>query len=43
MTTLLGVLVVILVLTKLTGEWVEAVGESFDLVGSLVYGVWCLP
>ena len=37
-TSLLGVLVVILVLTKLTGEWVEAVGESFDLVGSLVYG-----
>lgn len=37
-TTLLGVLVVVLVLTKLTGEWVEAAGEKFDLVGSLLYG-----
>jgi EmrB/QacA subfamily drug resistance transporter len=37
-TAALGVLVIILVLSKLKGEWVEAAGEKFDLAGSLLYG-----
>jgi EmrB/QacA subfamily drug resistance transporter len=35
---LLGVLLVVVMLWKLHGEWAEARGESFDLVGALVYG-----
>jgi EmrB/QacA subfamily drug resistance transporter len=35
---LLGVILVVTVLWKLRGEWAEARGESFDAVGSLLYG-----
>ncbi|MBU0491903.1 MAG: MFS transporter [Chloroflexi bacterium] len=35
----LGILIVILVLWRLRGEWAEARGEGFDLVGSIVYGL----
>mgnify|MGYP000874977324 FL=1 len=41
-TALLGVLVIILLLWKLKGEWVEAAGEKFDLAGSLLYGCMVL-
>jgi EmrB/QacA subfamily drug resistance transporter len=34
-----GVLILPLVLWKLKGEWAEAKGERFDLVGSIVYGL----
>lgn len=34
----LGVLVVILLLAKLRGEWAGARGERFDLPGSIIYG-----
>jgi EmrB/QacA subfamily drug resistance transporter len=34
----LGLAMLILILWKLKGEWAEAAGERFDLVGSLVYG-----
>lgn len=37
-TSALGILVIILVLSKLKGEWVEAAGEKFDLAGSFFYG-----
>ncbi|MGB4505321.1 MAG: MFS transporter [Syntrophaceticus sp.] len=37
-TSALGILVIILVISKLKGEWVEAAGEKFDLVGSFFYG-----
>lgn len=36
---LLGVLLVVVMLWKLRGEWAEARGESFDLVGAVLYGV----
>lgn len=35
---LLGVGAVALIVRKLKGEWAEAEGESFDYVGSLIYG-----
>lgn len=35
----LGVGVVLLTLRKLKGEWVEAAGERFDLIGSLIYAL----
>jgi EmrB/QacA subfamily drug resistance transporter len=35
----LGLIVVALVATRLKGEWAEARGEPFDLVGSIVYSV----
>lgn len=35
----LGTLILALVLWKLKGEWAEARGEPFDLIGSLVYGL----
>lgn len=35
----LSLVVIIMVLWKLKGEWAEAKGEGFDLAGSLVYGV----
>ena len=35
----LGTLILALVLWKLKGEWAEARGEPFDLVGSLIYGL----
>jgi EmrB/QacA subfamily drug resistance transporter len=34
----LGTFIFILVLTKLKGEWAEAEGEAFDLVGTILYG-----
>jgi EmrB/QacA subfamily drug resistance transporter len=34
----LGVLTVLLIRWKLPGEWAEARGQRFDLVGSLIYG-----
>jgi len=37
-TVALGVIVIILVISKLKGEWVEAAGEKFDLAGSFFYG-----
>ena len=36
---LLGFMVFCLVLWKLKGEWAEAKGEKFDIIGALVYGV----
>ncbi|MEW5901147.1 MAG: MFS transporter [Acidobacteriota bacterium] len=36
---LLGLLIVVLVLSKLRREWAEAAGEKFDLPGALLYGV----
>ncbi len=35
----LGVVIIVLVLWKLKGEWIGAAGESFDLAGSVVYGI----
>ena len=35
----LGVMIIILVLWKLKGEWAEAKGEKFDLSGSVIYGL----
>jgi EmrB/QacA subfamily drug resistance transporter len=34
----LGTLIFIVIVTMLKGEWAEAKGEAFDLVGSLLYG-----
>ena len=33
----LGLLIIFLVFTKLKGEWAEARGERFDLIGSIIY------
>ncbi len=33
----LGLIIIILILFKLKGEWADAKGESFDLLGSLTY------
>lgn len=35
----IGATVVLLILTKLKGEWAECRGEKFDLIGSVIYGV----
>jgi EmrB/QacA subfamily drug resistance transporter len=35
---LLGVVLVVVMVWKLRGEWAEARGESFDAVGAVVYG-----
>jgi EmrB/QacA subfamily drug resistance transporter len=35
----LGILIIVFVSWKLTGEWAEARGEPFDLVGSLLYAL----
>ena len=35
----LGGLILVLALGRLRGEWAEARGESFDLVGSIIYGL----
>jgi len=35
----IGVVVIILTLLRLKGEWAEARGERFDLVGTVIYGV----
>jgi EmrB/QacA subfamily drug resistance transporter len=36
---LLGVIVIPLIFWKMKGEWAEAKGESFDLRGSVIYGI----
>ncbi|MGD2185982.1 MAG: MFS transporter, partial [Desulfobacterales bacterium] len=33
-----GVVIILLILFKLKGEWAGAVGEKFDLTGSIIYG-----
>jgi EmrB/QacA subfamily drug resistance transporter len=35
----IGVLIILLVLWKLKGDWAEAKGEKFDLLGSAIYGL----
>ncbi|WAC05691.1 MAG: MFS transporter [Methanoregula sp.] len=35
----IAVLIILLVLTKLEGEWSECKGETFDLTGSVLYGL----
>ena len=35
----MGLLVIVLILWKLKGEWAGAQGESFDIIGSLIYGL----
>jgi EmrB/QacA subfamily drug resistance transporter len=35
----LGIFVIILVMTKLQGEWAGAEGQKFDLMGSIIYGL----
>jgi len=35
----LGLIILIFVLWKLKGEWAEAKGEKFDLIGSIVYSL----
>ncbi|MCX7796795.1 MAG: MFS transporter [bacterium] len=37
--TIIGIITIILVLTTLKEEWVEAKEESFDLLGAMIYGV----
>lgn len=37
--TLLGIITIAIILWKLIGEWAEAKGEKFDLVGSIIYGL----
>ena len=34
----LGLIIIVITLWKLSGEWVEAKGEKFDLLGSIIYG-----
>lgn len=38
----LGVIVVVLILQRLKGEWAEARGERLDLAGSVLYGLMLL-
>jgi EmrB/QacA subfamily drug resistance transporter len=35
----LGIIIIILILFKLKGEWADAKGEDFDIKGSIVYGL----
>lgn len=42
LTVALGLLVIAFVVLRLKGEWAEAQGESFDLVGSILYGLTLL-
>jgi len=35
----LGLIIIVITLWKLSGEWAEAKGEKFDLPGSVIYGV----
>ena len=39
MTAFLGLIVIILIFWKLKGEWVEARGERFDIVGSIAFSL----
>src|ERR1035437_9165931 len=36
---IIGLIVIIVILWKLKGEWLEAKGEKFDFTGSIAYGV----
>lgn len=38
-TALIGILLIILVILKLRGEWADARGEKFDIAGSVIYGL----
>ncbi|MFC1535476.1 MFS transporter, partial [Thermodesulfobacteriota bacterium] len=35
----LGMILICLVMFRLKGEWAEAKGDNFDLIGSLIYGI----
>lgn len=35
----LGLIVLFLIFSQLKGEWIEARGEKFDFIGSLIYGL----
>jgi len=35
----LGLIIIVLIFTKLKGEWTGAQGEKFDLCGSIIYGL----
>ncbi|MFH1977057.1 MAG: MFS transporter [Pseudomonadota bacterium] len=35
----LGILIILLILFKLKGEWADAKGEKFDVKGSVIYGL----
>ena len=35
----LGMILIYLVIFRLKGEWAEAKGDSFDLIGSIIYGI----
>ncbi len=35
----IGILIIILLIWKLPGEWAEAKGEKFDIIGSTIYGL----
>lgn len=37
-----GLIIILVVFWKLKGEWAEAKGEKFDLVGSIIYGLMLL-
>jgi len=38
-TVLLGITGIFFLIRKIKGEWAEATGESFDLAGSVIYGI----
>ena len=38
-TVILGITGIFFLIRKIKGEWAEATGESFDLAGSVIYGV----
>ena len=35
----LGIIIILLILFKLKGEWADAKGEKFDVIGSVIYGL----
>lgn len=37
--SMIGIITIILILTILREEWIEAKGESFDIFGSIIYGI----
>lgn len=37
--SIIGIITIILTLTTLKEEWIEAKGESFDILGTIIYGV----
>ena len=38
----LGLIIILLVLFKLKGEWAEAKGEKYDIIGAVIYGIGIL-